>query len=106
MSACNSKSTKMIDKEEAQNDAIRCRACKHWIHYACAQMNAIYIMILADTNLMFFCMPCIYSRVTKKVLNNNVPDGSLHVEALLAFVQYLRLYIITKEIYKNINTTL
>ena len=38
-------------------------------------MNAIYIMLLADTNLMFLCIPCIYSRVTKKVLNNDVPDG-------------------------------
>ena len=80
----NTTNNKFVDKEDwtctvcdhqAQTDAIKCRACKHWVHYACAQMGAIYLMLLSDTNLMFLCLPCIHSRLSKKILNNDVAEG-------------------------------
>ena len=67
----------------AQNDAIRCCEYKHWIHYACVQMYVIYIMLLDDTTLMFFCIPCICARVSNKILNNDVPDGLKKLIVLL-----------------------
>ena len=32
-------------------------------------------MLLSDTNLMFFCLPCIHSRLSRKLLNNDVEEG-------------------------------